>query len=33
MTTFKLSTDWWAVLVALLTTALVRFGLLPHIPW
>jgi len=33
MPTPKLSTDWWAVLVALVTAALVRFGLMPHIPW
>ena len=33
MPTPKLSTDWWAVLVALVAAALVRFGLMPHIPW
>ena len=29
----KLSLDWWAVIAALLAVALVRFNLLPHIPW
>ncbi len=29
----KLSLDMWAVLLALLAAALVRFGVLPHIPW
>ncbi len=29
----KLSLDTWAVLLALLAAALVRFGVLPHIPW
>ncbi len=30
---FRIGTDWWAVLIALLTAALVRTGLLPHIAW
>lgn len=29
----KLSLDWWSVLIGLSAAALVRFGLLPHIPW
>lgn len=33
MAGLKLSTDWWAVLFALFTAALVRFGVLPHIAW
>jgi hypothetical protein len=28
-----LSLDTWAVLIALLAAALIRFGLLPKIPW
>ena len=30
---FRLSLDTWAVIVALLAAALVRFGALPHVPW
>jgi hypothetical protein len=33
MAGFKMSTDWWAVLFALLAAALIRLGLLPHIAW
>ena len=29
----NLSLDWWSVLVALGAAALIRFGLVPHIPW
>ena len=29
----RLSLDTWAVLIALLAAALVRFGVLPHAPW
>jgi hypothetical protein len=25
--------DWWSVLLALVATALVWAGVLPHIPW
>jgi hypothetical protein len=25
--------DWWAVIAALCAAALVRFNILPHIPW
>jgi hypothetical protein len=33
MAGFRMSTDWWAVLLALLTATFVRLGALPHIPW
>ena len=29
----KLSLDTWAVLLALLAAALIRFGLIPRVPW
>jgi hypothetical protein len=29
----KLSLDTWAVIVALVVAALIRFGLIPHVPW
>jgi hypothetical protein len=29
----KLSLDTWAVLVALFAAALIRFGLIPRVPW
>jgi hypothetical protein len=29
----RLSLDTWAVLVALLAAALIRFGVIPHVPW
>ena len=29
----RLSLDTWAVIVALLAAALVRFGVFPHVPW
>jgi hypothetical protein len=32
-TTPRLSLDTWAVIVALLAAALIRFGLLPRVPW
>jgi hypothetical protein len=32
-TTSRLSLDTWAVIVALLAAALIRFGLLPRVPW
>jgi hypothetical protein len=25
--------DWWSVVLALLAVALVKTGVLPHIPW
>jgi hypothetical protein len=28
-----LSLDWLAVIIAMLTVALIRAGILPHIPW
>ena len=30
---FKLSLDWWAVIVALLLTALVLIGVIPNVAW
>jgi hypothetical protein len=29
----KISLDWWAVIAALGAAVLIKFGLLPHIPW
>jgi len=29
----RLSLDTWAVIIALLSAALVRFGVLPRVPW
>jgi hypothetical protein len=29
----KLSLDWWSVIAALAAAALVRFNILPRIPW
>jgi hypothetical protein len=29
----KLSVDWWSVIIALSIAILVKFGILPHIPW
>jgi hypothetical protein len=29
----KLTLDWWSVIAALAAAALLRVGLLPHIPW
>ena len=29
----RLELDTWAVIIALLAAALVRFGVLPHVPW
>jgi hypothetical protein len=29
----RLSLDWWSVLLALFAAALVKTGILPHIPW
>jgi hypothetical protein len=29
----KISLDTWAVLIALAAAALIRFGLIPSIPW
>jgi hypothetical protein len=31
--TAGLSLDWWSVLLALAAAALVKAGVLPHIPW
>jgi hypothetical protein len=28
-----LNADWWSVLLALAAAALVKAGILPHIPW
>jgi len=30
---FQLSTDWWAVLTALVLALLVRIGLIQKVPW
>jgi len=29
----RMSLDWWSVVLALLAAALVKAGVLPHIPW
>jgi hypothetical protein len=29
----KLSLDTWAVIVALVAAALIRFGVIPKVPW
>jgi hypothetical protein len=29
----RLSMDWWAVIVALAATLLIKLNVLPHIPW
>jgi hypothetical protein len=29
----RLSLDTWAVLVALLAAVLIRFGIIPRVPW
>ena len=29
----KLTLDWWTVIAALAAAALIRFHILPHIPW
>jgi hypothetical protein len=29
----KLSLDTWAVILALALAALIRFGVIPHVPW
>jgi len=29
----RISLDTWAVLIALLAAALIRFGLIPGVPW
>jgi hypothetical protein len=29
----KLTLDWWAVIAAVAAAILVRFNILPHIPW
>jgi hypothetical protein len=29
----KISVDWWSVILATGAVLLVRFGLIPHIPW
>ncbi len=31
--TLKISLDTWAVLLALAAAALIRLGLIPHVPW
>jgi len=33
MPSYKLSTDWWAVLLALFTAAVIRLGFFPHVSW
>jgi hypothetical protein len=33
LTPAGLGVDWWSVLLALATAALVKAGILPHIPW
>ena len=30
---YKLGIDWWSVILSLTAVALVKFGILPHIPW
>ncbi|MCU1223942.1 MAG: hypothetical protein JWQ42_2035 [Edaphobacter sp.] len=30
---YRLTTDWYAVLVALALAAFVHFAVIPHIPW
>jgi len=30
---FRLSLDWWAVLLALTAAVLVKLGVLPPVPW
>ena len=29
----KISLDWWSVIAALGAAALIRLGVLPHVPW
>lgn len=29
----RLSFDWWAVIAAFAAAALIKFGVLPHVPW
>jgi len=29
----KLSIDWWSVITAFSVAALIKLGVLPHIPW
>jgi hypothetical protein len=29
----RVTLDWWSVIAALSAAALVRFNILPHIPW
>jgi hypothetical protein len=29
----KLSVDWWSVITAFTAAVLIKFGILPHIPW
>lgn len=29
----RIGLDWWSVVLALLAAALVKAGVLPHIPW
>jgi hypothetical protein len=29
----RLSIDWWSVITALSAAILIKFGILPHIPW
>ena len=31
--TSRLSLDTWAVIVALVAAALIRFGVIPRVPW
>jgi hypothetical protein len=30
---FALSLDWWAVIVAVISVALIKLNLVPHIAW
>jgi hypothetical protein len=29
----RLSLDWWSVIAALAAAAVIKLGVLPHVPW
>jgi hypothetical protein len=29
----RLSLDWWSVVAALVAAAIIKSGVLPHVPW